>query len=48
MANALKMLIVPLILAAVISGIASLGDVRRLGRAPRRECKFSRSTLSAA
>lgn len=30
--NALKMLIVPLILAAVISGIASLGDVRRLGR----------------
>lgn len=30
--NALKMLIVPLILAAVISGIASLGDVRKLGR----------------
>ncbi|MGE0371959.1 MAG: dicarboxylate/amino acid:cation symporter [Gammaproteobacteria bacterium] len=30
--NALKMLIIPLILAAVISGIASLGDVRRLGR----------------
>lgn len=30
--NALKMLIVPLILAAVISGVASLGDVRRLGR----------------
>ncbi|MCC6207405.1 MAG: dicarboxylate/amino acid:cation symporter [Gammaproteobacteria bacterium] len=30
--NALKMLIVPLILAAVISGIAALGDVRRLGR----------------
>lgn len=30
--NALKMLIVPLILAAVISGIASLGDIRKLGR----------------
>lgn len=30
--NALKMTIVPLILAAVISGVASLGDVRRLGR----------------
>jgi Na+/H+-dicarboxylate symporter len=30
--NALKMLIVPLILAAVISGVASLGDVRKLGR----------------
>ncbi len=30
--DALKMLIVPLILAAVISGVASLGDVRRLGR----------------
>jgi len=29
--NALKMLIVPLILAAVISGIASLGDIRKLG-----------------
>ncbi len=30
--DALKMMIVPLILAAVISGVASLGDVRRLGR----------------
>jgi Na+/H+-dicarboxylate symporter len=30
--NALKMLIIPLILAAVISGVASLGDIRRLGR----------------
>lgn len=30
--DALKMLIVPLIVAAVISGIASLGDVRKLGR----------------
>ncbi|RMF07771.1 MAG: dicarboxylate/amino acid:cation symporter, partial [Alphaproteobacteria bacterium] len=30
--NALKMLIIPLIFAAVISGIASLGDIRKLGR----------------
>jgi len=30
--NALKMTIVPLIVAAVISGVSSLGDVRRLGR----------------
>ena len=30
--DALKMLIVPLIAAAVVSGVASLGDVRRLGR----------------
>lgn len=30
--NALKMLIIPLVLAAVITGIASLGDVRKLGR----------------
>lgn len=30
--NALKMMIVPLILAAVISGVASFGDMRKLGR----------------
>ena len=30
--NALKMLIVPLIFAAVTSGVAALGDVRKLGR----------------
>lgn len=30
--NALKMIIVPLIVAAMISGVASLGDVRKLGR----------------
>jgi len=30
--NALKMVVVPLIVAAIISGIASLGDVRKLGR----------------
>ena len=30
--NGLKMLILPLIVAAVISGVASLGDIRKLGR----------------
>ncbi|MFQ5560654.1 MAG: dicarboxylate/amino acid:cation symporter [Nitrospinota bacterium] len=30
--NSLKMLIVPLILSAVISGVSSLGDVRKLGK----------------
>lgn len=30
--NALKMMILPLILAAVISGVAALGDIRKLGR----------------
>lgn len=30
--NALKMMIIPLILAAVISGVAALGDIRKLGR----------------
>ena len=30
--DALKMTIIPLIIAAVISGVASLGDIRKLGR----------------
>lgn len=30
--DALKMLILPLLLAAVVSGVAALGDVRKLGR----------------
>ena len=30
--NALKMLIIPLIFAAIISGVAALGDIRKLGR----------------
>ncbi|MEJ2573425.1 MAG: dicarboxylate/amino acid:cation symporter [Gammaproteobacteria bacterium] len=30
--NALKMLILPLIIAAVVSGVAALGDIRKLGR----------------
>jgi Na+/H+-dicarboxylate symporter len=30
--NALKMVVVPLIVAAIISGVSSLGDIRKLGR----------------
>ena len=30
--NALKMMIIPLIIAAVVTGVTSLGDVRKLGR----------------
>ncbi len=30
--NALSMMVIPLLIAAVISGVTSLGDVRRLGR----------------
>ena len=30
--DALKMLIIPLVVAAVVTGVASLGDIRRLGR----------------
>nr|VFJ44515.1 MAG: Na+/H+-dicarboxylate symporter [Candidatus Kentron sp. DK]VFJ66334.1 MAG: Na+/H+-dicarboxylate symporter [Candidatus Kentron sp. DK] len=30
--NALKMMIIPLIIAAVISGVSSMGDIRKLGR----------------
>ncbi|MHC4493337.1 MAG: cation:dicarboxylate symporter family transporter, partial [Planctomycetota bacterium] len=30
--NALQMMIIPLIFAAVISGVAALGDIRKLGR----------------
>nr|VFJ57677.1 MAG: Na+/H+-dicarboxylate symporter [Candidatus Kentron sp. FM]VFJ71046.1 MAG: Na+/H+-dicarboxylate symporter [Candidatus Kentron sp. FM]VFK11483.1 MAG: Na+/H+-dicarboxylate symporter [Candidatus Kentron sp. FM] len=30
--NALKMMILPLIIAAVVTGVASMGDVRKLGR----------------
>jgi Na+/H+-dicarboxylate symporters len=33
--DALKMMIVPLIVGAIISGVTSLGDVRRLGKSWR-------------
>jgi Na+/H+-dicarboxylate symporter len=30
--NSLRMLIIPLVVAAVVSGVAALGDVRKFGR----------------
>ena len=30
--DALKMMIIPLIIAAIISGVTSLGDIRKLGK----------------
>ena len=30
--NALKMMVIPLIISAVITGIASMGDAKKLGR----------------
>ena len=46
--NALKMTIVPLILAAVISGVAALGDVRRLGRIGGYTVLYYTSTTAVA
>ncbi len=46
--DALKMMIVPLILAAVISGVASLGDVRRLGRIGLTTIAYYASTTAIA
>lgn len=46
--NALKMLIVPLIAAAVISGVASLGDIRKLGRMGGMTILYYASTTALA
>ncbi|MEQ8230733.1 MAG: dicarboxylate/amino acid:cation symporter, partial [Gammaproteobacteria bacterium] len=46
--NALKMTIVPLIVAAVISGVCSLGDVRRLGRLGGYTVLYYASTTAVA
>lgn len=46
--NALKMLIVPLIAAAVISGVASLGDIRKLGRLGGMTVLYYASTTALA
>jgi len=46
--NALKMLIVPLIAAAVISGISSLGDIRKLGRVGGLTILYYASTTALA
>jgi len=46
--NALKMLIVPLIAAAVISGVASMGDIRKLGRLGGMTILYYASTTALA
>jgi len=46
--NALKMTIIPLILAAVISGVAALGDIRRLGRIGAYTVLYYASTTAVA
>jgi len=46
--NLLKMMIVPLILAAVISGIGSLGDIRKLGTLGGTTLLFYASTTAIA
>jgi len=46
--NLLRMMILPLIVAAVISGVASLGDVRRLGRLGAATVLYYLSTTALA
>lgn len=46
--NALKMTIIPLIIAAVVSGVASLGDVRKLGRVGAYTVLYYASTTAVA
>jgi len=46
--NALRMLVVPLILFSMISGVANLGDVRRVGRAGRLTIVYFLSTTALA
>ena len=46
--NALKMIIVPLIVAAVISGVTSMGDVRKLGKVGGLTVLYYASTTALA
>jgi len=46
--NALKMIIVPLIVAAVISGVTSMGDVRKLGKVGGLTLLYYASTTALA
>jgi Na+/H+-dicarboxylate symporter len=46
--NALKMTIIPLIIAAVISGVASLGDIRKLGKIGGSTVGYYTSTTAVA
>jgi Na+/H+-dicarboxylate symporter len=36
--NALRMIVIPLIVTSMITGVISLGDVRRLGRTGAKPC----------
>jgi Na+/H+-dicarboxylate symporter len=46
--NALKMTIIPLVIAAVITGVASLGDVRKLGKIGGYTLGYYASTTAVA
>ncbi|MEE8321743.1 MAG: cation:dicarboxylase symporter family transporter, partial [Gammaproteobacteria bacterium] len=46
--NALKMTIIPLIIAAVITGVASLGDIRKLGKVGGLTVLYYASTTAIA
>ena len=46
--NALKMIIVPLVVASVITGITGLGDIRKLGRVGLRTVAYYAVTTSIA
>jgi len=46
--NALKMTIIPLIIASIVSGIASLGDIRQLGRIGTATIIYYTSTTAIA
>jgi len=46
--NALKMMVIPLIVASVISGVASLGDVRKLERFGAMTLLYYLATTAAA
>ena len=46
--NALKMTIIPLIVSAVISGVASLGDIRKLGKIGGSTVGYYASTTAVA
>lgn len=46
--NALKMLILPLVVAAIISGVAAMGDIRTLGRTGAMTVLYYTSTTAIA
>ena len=46
--NLIRMVVIPLVVAAIVSGVASLGDFRRLGRVGSRTVAFAFGTLLLA